>query len=55
MTEKQMQAILNLVEKIKKRQIVIIKRCESQKNKELTVLDEEFDTELKKILVSKEE
>ena len=52
MTERQMQAILDLVEVFKLRQSKIIKRYDSQKNKELAVLDEEFDKKLKEILVS---
>jgi len=55
MTERQMQAILDLVEVFKLRQSKIIKRYETPKNQELAVLDEEFDKELKEILVSKEE
>ena len=50
MTKRQMQAILNLVEKTQRKQIVIINRLEIKKNLELGRLDEEFEQKLKGIL-----
>jgi len=54
MTERQMQAILDLVEEFERRQIVIINRLEAEKNKELSVLDKQFEDELKNILDKEE-
>lgn len=55
MTPKQMEQISNLIRVFGRRQKEIIEKYDGQRNRELGRLDNEFEKELKQILISKEE